>query len=366
MEKIETPHKVGNKDVQDPNEVVEKYFLGNANEYQLLHKLKLLGWSSEKGDEYFKKQRSAADHPKKGLKKVFFSMMRQIGDELHKNTSALTPDSLGNEGIQVLDICMASGGFSSTVLKVYDNARICGITLPRSQNGYDILLPNWKNDPRLVVYFGDITMLVTEMGGVAIPPGHPDAANFLTDRPFCGKKFDLIFCDGQVLRTHPRPDYREMREPWRLITSQLVLALTRVKTNGTLVMLLHNLDTWETLSLVYTLNKFSSIMLFKPGKCYAKKSSFYVVAKKIQTQGPEINAAIEIWKKEWQVATFGTESEYNEFRRRNDHLTSDVLRDFGDKVISLAEPIWRIQSSALNKASFMPKAEGDELTQAKR
>ncbi|KAI1000638.1 hypothetical protein K3495_g7558 [Podosphaera aphanis] len=281
--------------------------------------------------------------------------MRQIGNELHKNTSALTPDSLGNEGIQVLDICMAPGGFSSTVLKVYDNARICGITLPPSQNGHDILLPNWKNDPRLVFYFGDITMLVTEMGGVAIPPGHPDAANFLTDRPFCGKKFDLVFCDGQVLRMHQRSEYRERRESWRLLTSQLVLALSRVKANGTLVILLHKLDNWETILLVHTLNEFSSIEFFKPKEKHAIKSSFYVIATKIEAHGENIHRAIELWKEEWQMATFGTGEEYAEFRQRHNHRTSDVLREFGDTLISLSEPIWTIQSTALKKAPFMKK-----------
>ncbi len=40
----------------------------------------------------------------------------------------------------------------------------------------------------------------------AIPASHPDAGSFSSDRPFLDQQFDLVFCDGQVLRTHERPE----------------------------------------------------------------------------------------------------------------------------------------------------------------
>ncbi|KAI0999991.1 hypothetical protein K3495_g8207 [Podosphaera aphanis] len=361
MANFEASRNPGNEDVrftagQSPNDVIEKYFLENSAEYQKLHELRQQGWENKDVGTFFKQRRLAAckvnDHVKVKGKSIYtyFEKMQAVGLELHKITSALTPDSFSNESFKVLDVCMAPGGISSAVLTVHRNARISAITLCPTKNGYDVLLRNWETNPRVEIYFGDVTMMLSEMGGVEIPSGHPDAAEFLTDRPFFYKKFNLVICDGLLLQKDGWSEDQKMREAWRLITSQLVLALNRVKTNGTLVMVLQKLDIWETIFLLYTLNKFSSVELFKSEFMCNMKSFFYVVAKKIQTRGPEINAAIEIWKKEWQVATFGTESEYNEFRRRHDHLTSDVLRDFGNKVISLAEPIWRIQSSALEKS----------------
>jgi hypothetical protein len=52
-----------------------------------------------------------------------------------------------------------------------------------------MLLPDWKS--RTQVHFIDITEFSLE---------HPDAANFLPDRPFYDERFNLVFCDGQVLR----------------------------------------------------------------------------------------------------------------------------------------------------------------------
>jgi 23S rRNA U2552 (ribose-2'-O)-methylase RlmE/FtsJ len=234
---------------------------------------------------------------------------------------------------------MAPRGFSSAVLE--------------SLNGKDILLNNWKKGGRIQVYFADVTMLAAEMGVLTIPSDHPDALNFRFDRPFSDQKLDLIFCDGQVLRTHQRADYREKREAWRLLTSQPVVALQRITQDGTVVALLHRLDAWDTVVLLHALSTFSTIELFKPKKKHAVKSSFYVVAKNIQPHCIKLNMAVAGWKKEWHIATFGTDAEYAEKRRKHDDSVCDVLGSFGDQLVTLGAPIWQIQSNALLNAPFM-------------
>lgn len=112
-------------------------------------------------------------------------------------TSAFIPKSATDEAIQVLDICIAPGGFSAAVLKVHRNARISAITLPKLHNGHDILLHDWKKDKRVQVHFADVTMLAAEMEVLAVPSNHPDALNFRFDRPFSYRKFDLIFGMGK-------------------------------------------------------------------------------------------------------------------------------------------------------------------------
>jgi hypothetical protein len=61
-------------------------------------------------------------------------------------------------------------------------------------------------DAQIYVSFRDITLLAGEMGisPSGIPASHPEAASFSFDRPFLEQRFDLVFCDGQVLRTHER------------------------------------------------------------------------------------------------------------------------------------------------------------------
>ena len=279
--------------------------------------------------------------------------MCQIGDELHNSTKALSLPSARSRRPSVLDLCMAPGGFTASMLKRNPNAKACGISLPPSQGGHKILLPNWQTNSRIQVCFLDITMLAAEMDATDIPAEHPDAANFLPDRPYHGEQFDLIFCDGQVLRMHPRAEYRERHKAWRLLTSQLVLALQRIRANGKIVALLHKVDAWDTVVLLYTLSKFSSLRLFKPEKKHAIRSSFYVVAEQIQPQSVDALHAVATWRNEWYIATSGTDAEYRQ-NRIGSYGNVHEVSDFGTQLIRLGEPIWGIQSAALSKASFIP------------
>jgi hypothetical protein len=168
------------------------------------------GWENEAGDAYFQNQRKRADNADARAKVGFFKLMRTIGLELHDATSALTIRGNGNSRPAILDLCMAPGGFSSVALYLNPSAHVRGVSLPPSQGGHEMLLNgNWSTtDPDASVYisFRDITLLADEMGTPAssIPASHPDAASFSSDRPFLEQKFDLVFCDGQVLRTHER------------------------------------------------------------------------------------------------------------------------------------------------------------------
>jgi 23S rRNA U2552 (ribose-2'-O)-methylase RlmE/FtsJ len=280
-------------------------------------------------------------------------MMCQIGDELDEVTSALQLTSTLDRFPKILDLCMAPGGFTASVLKKNCDARVCGISLPISHGGHQMMLPGWQKDSRIQVCFLDITMLGAEMDITNIPTNHPDATNFIPDRPFYGETFDLIFCDGQVLRTHPRPEYRERREAWRLLTSQLVLALQRIEKDGKVVILLHKLDTWDTVLMLHTLRKFSSLQLFKPKKKHALRSSFYVVAEQMQPESPYFRAAVANWKEEWLTATFGSDAEYQDNRGRFDGTVNEVMSEFGTELLQMGEPIWGTQAAALRKASFM-------------
>jgi 23S rRNA U2552 (ribose-2'-O)-methylase RlmE/FtsJ len=280
-------------------------------------------------------------------------MMCQIGDELHTNTSTLSFASTFSQQPSVLDLCMAPGGFTASVLKRNHNVKVCGISLPASRGGHKILLKDWRKDPRIKVYFQDITMLAAEMGVTEIPTAHPDAINFSLTRPFHGQRFDLVFCDGQVLRKHVREEYREKREAWRLLTSQLVLALQRVKNGGRIVVLLHKVDAWETVVLLHMLSKFSSLRLFKPVKKHATRSSFYAVADNVEPRSKGALQAVVRWKKSWHTATFGSDSEYEEECNSLDQDVDEVLSEFGGELIRLGQPVWEIQRTALRKAPFI-------------
>jgi 23S rRNA U2552 (ribose-2'-O)-methylase RlmE/FtsJ len=277
-------------------------------------------------------------------------MMRAIGDELQAKTNAIAPLSEREEEVKILDLCMAPGGFTASALKYNDTATACGITLPRTQGGHELLLQS----SRYHVLFLDITMLAGEMGVDQVPPTHPEQAQFLGDRPYLGQTFHLIFCDGQVLRTHKRAEHRERQEGLRLTVSQLVFALQRIRPGGTLVMLLHKIEAWHNTELLYRFSQFSSITLFKPEKKHAIRSSFYLVAKNVQPESDRAKEAVDVWKRAWWRATFGGQNGTGEGRAMpNEGYVHAVLNDFGKELIGLGRPVWEIQANALSKMEFV-------------
>jgi hypothetical protein len=197
-------------------------------------------------------------------------------------------------------------------------------------------------------------MLAQEMGVSEILPTHPEQAQFLSDRPFLGETFHLVFCDGQVLRTHRRAEHRERHEALRLTVSQLVLALQRIRPGGTLVMLLHKVEAWDTTELLYRFSQFSSIRLFKPERKHAIRSSFYLIAKNIQPQSDGAKEAVGAWKRAWWRATFGGRNGTGQEKAvPNVGCVHAVLNGFGKELIGLGRSVWEIQANALSKMEFV-------------
>ena len=278
--------------------------------------------------------------------------MQRIGDEIQATTNAL---SLSEPNAQVLDICMAPGGYSASALKYSPHARVSGLTLPVAQGGHRLVIPYGRMDARVSVRFADITMLATEIGltAIDIPEDHPDRANFSFERLWAGKLYDLVFCDGQVLRTQAThiATYRERGEAGRLMCSQLLFAMQRIKPGGTLIMLLHKVELWKTMKLLNTFDKIAQIELLKPVAGHRTRSSFYLVAKDVRPGEAVALAAAAEWKTSWNNATFSVSADTDE---DNEEL-SRLLESFGERLIELGNPIWEIQKNALKAAPWFEK-----------
>ncbi|EEA18523.1 conserved hypothetical protein [Talaromyces marneffei ATCC 18224] len=181
-------------------------------------------------------------------------------------------------------------------------------------------------------------MLAEDMGQPSIPHEHPDARNFLPSQFDPRQSFDLIICDGQVLRNHDRAGYRERTEASRLSLAQLTLPLDHLNPGGTMIVL-HKVEALAT--------------LFKHTKFHAKQSSFYMLATNIRADSEDAKTAIERWKVQWKIATFGTDNDNCEAIHLDMSDIEVILQEFGPKLIKLGRKIWEIQASALEKAPFM-------------
>ncbi|KAF7548038.1 hypothetical protein G7Z17_g7311 [Cylindrodendrum hubeiense] len=335
---------------------IREYMEERSREFRRLQEIRAKGWKSEKGDEYFQRQRRSADNASNNTANYFYGMMQKIGTELHRITKAFELSHISNQPA-ILDMCMAPGGFVASVLKKYPDAHVKAMSLPVERGGHEVLL----KAENLEVEFLDVTMLAGDMGITKedIPVSHPDRDAFTIQRIFSAQeKFDLAFCDGQVLRTQQRSQWREPFEAYRLTKSQLALSLEHLKPGGTMVILLHKLEAWGSVKLLHTLSKFSNLKLFKHHRHHAMRSSFYAVAKNVQSDGELALEAIAEWKRAWKNASLGTKDERTRELKADSADAQEVLDDFGKTLVNMGRIIWTKQADALERASFMEASKG--------
>ncbi|PON26754.1 hypothetical protein TGAM01_v204255 [Trichoderma gamsii] len=332
--------------------VLKAYLLQNAPEYQRLDALRQKGWENKAGDVFFQQQRQRADHPDQRTITFFYKMMKGIAKEMHSTTGgALRVHARRPDRPQILDFCTAPGGFLESAIKINSGARATAFSLPPTQGGHEIIMPL---DSSVAFKYADVTMFAGDMGYTdAVPAENPDAASFVLERSVGPEqRFHLVFCDGQVLRTHVRAAYRERWEARRLTATQLAIGLEHVSLGGTMVVLLHKLDAPDTASLLHTFSRFSTIQLFKPKKAHAKRSSFYMVARDIQNDSPQAREAIDAWKLMWKTLTFAPDED--RWKAADGHMDEqELVEQFGPDLVRLGRSIWEIQAEALEKAPFM-------------
>jgi 23S rRNA U2552 (ribose-2'-O)-methylase RlmE/FtsJ len=357
--------------------------------------------------------------------------MRKISSQLQDATGIFTLNS-NSEGreLAILDMCAAPGAFLSVASEHNPTARLRGFTLPESEGGHEVLAPDAR--VRDAIEHLDINFLAEDMGMrlAEIPECHPEAGRFLsarfTSRSINSKTntsadsntgandndnkdkekqeeqqeteegeekeeeelYDLILLDGQVLRTHPRASYRERREAQRLAVVQMSIGLSHVRPiGGKMLVLIHKIESWKCVVLLYTLSRFADIRLFKPSVGHATRSSCYLVVENVRSAGDnkekeKVKEVVEGWKKLWRVATFGARRgrdgdgdevgqgrgegegegeggnevvEDEEFVRLAQEIEPgirEILRVFGERLIELGRQVWKTQAEALARAPY--------------
>ncbi|KAI1099453.1 hypothetical protein F4804DRAFT_345497 [Jackrogersella minutella] len=337
--------------INSANKAITTYLLEKSAEFRNVTELRQRGWDNPDGDTFFKKQRHASDNCNNHRALFFYRMMMKIGEELHRSTNAFAKPN-GSPQMKILDMCMAPGGFLATALRNNAGAEALAFSLPPSNGGHRVYLPK---DRGVECKFLDITMLSADMGLEAIPENHPDAGRFLPQQFKPGQLFDLVLCDGQVLRTQERAPYREKREANRLAATQLALGLEHLREGGTMVVLLHKLEKYNTAKILWTLSKFATVRSFKPTKNHCIRSSFYMVATNVRSRHPVAAQAIEDWKADWRLATFGTDEEYERSPCNQGDNVEEMLREFGTDLVNMGKQMWVVQADALAKAPFIWK-----------
>ncbi len=118
------------------------------------------------------------------------------------------------------------------------------------------------------------------------------------------------------------------------------------------MILLHKVDAYDNVLLLRAFDSFSRIELFKPAKKFAVRSSFYLVAKDVRPNCELAKEAVIKWKEIWFMATFGGEEGTGVEIEDGEEVVREVLDVFGERLIKLGRPIWKIQRDALHRAEF--------------
>ncbi|KAL8722588.1 MAG: hypothetical protein Q9181_007453 [Wetmoreana brouardii] len=348
------------------NVQVRAYLKENDGTFRELDKLRERGWGTSEGDTHFKNQREAADNKDERQEGIFQDLHKKIGNEM-RVVGAFNLNCNDSSNIKTLNLCMAPGAYTAVILEQYPDAFVGGITLPIESGGHKMVIPHGSLDPRVDVRFMDITMLLSEMYDESynIPPMHPDAQNFITSSPFSGQTFDLVLCDGQALRTHRRADYRETCEPTRLLAMQLVFGMTRIKPGGSFIILLHKADAYDTVKLLKSFCSFAKVTLFKPKAAHRQRSTFYMIAKDVQSASTAARCFIEDMKQAWIRATFGgAEGTGINAESPKEAEVDALLQDFGPSLMRMAQEIWSIQVQALSQSRWLPGSSKSPLSPA--
>ncbi|KAJ6172696.1 hypothetical protein N7470_001763 [Penicillium chermesinum] len=310
---------------QHVRSTLKSYLLEHSPEFQTLSQRREQGWRHPAGDTCFSKKRKSSDKASSKDRSIFRTQLKHIGTWLHACTGVFRLPGIGTtaESPTILDMCMAPGAFLEIALKKDKKATAAAFTLPEEAGGFRVILPE-DIQARVNTRFLDINMLATDMGIDEIEDSHPDAGKFLPTQFKPDEHFDLVICDGQVLRAHARAPYREAREASRLTIAQLALGLEHLKPGGSMLVLLHNFERWEPLNTVWRFSKFAS-------------------------QSAEALSAVARWKKLWRAITFGSDQEYRSMLFEEEPAVEEFLDDFGPEIIRLGATVWQVQRDALGE-----------------
>jgi len=275
--------------------------------------------------------------------------MLDIAEEIN-SAASIFPQQAGQ---RVLDVCMAPGAFTKYALGKNPRCVVDGITLPVESGGHEVLLGT-SDRHNLTISFTDLTLhTIYFPPGMSAPENSPDRQAFAANPPLpqMTHPYDLVICDGQRLRTHKHAECRSW-EPGRLLFSQLILALTNIRPGGTMLVLLHRVEVWNTVSLLYRFSQFADINLFKPKSSHSTRSSFYLIATRVRpdSAAPWVSHLRHCWAR----MTFGGEEGRGMYVDGAEDLeVEDVLKVFGAQLISLGQEIWETQRDALSSSKWI-------------
>ncbi|KAF5372193.1 hypothetical protein D9758_005042 [Tetrapyrgos nigripes] len=339
-----------------------------AYELEYLLKLKRKGWEDKNLDNHFAKQRHVADTAGPMLNLTWYNKMQKLFGEIDSAARCI-PDS-GSGSFRFLDLGCCPGGFSAYILKKNSQATGVGVSLPVDQGGHECALEIELLN-RFTLHFADLTKYdlrtirqATMANGnlINIAGTTVDAIqSYLAIENELGacassNKFDIILLDGHHLRTNTNTIEWEIDQ---LLISQFVIALSYVRSGGTLVIKQTVFERYMTAKMIRLFDLLCErVETVKPLTMHANRGSFYLVAHGVGrgVEGHRQEEFLTKLKEIWEELTFGGQDGTGRFLNLEDFdfvVTTEELKDsersgeFLDKLVELGRKVWQGQIKGL-------------------
>lgn len=100
----------------------------------------------------------------------------------------------------------------------------------------------------------------------------------------------------------------------------------------------------------YLMEKFATVRTFKPERKDQARSSFYLIATKVDIRSEACHAAVDIWTSDYLRATYGGPKQVGADQPQPPiKLVHQVLDEFGGRLAFLGKDIWKLQADAMAK-----------------
>jgi hypothetical protein len=88
---------------------------------------------------------------------------------------------------------------------------------------------------------------------------------------------------------------------------------------------------------------------------------FYLITNDVQADGEIPMDLIRMWKKEYRVATFGSDEAWKQIHEYTEEYVMRSLRQFGKAFVQMGNEIWKAQADELETVSWVEVSRQTEM-----
>lgn len=220
LDAISPPEYNTNKS-RDERTAIQDYLCRRHPTFKLLHDIRMEGWKEKTLDRVYEKKLVLNNVTSSDKEEI---NSRNMADEVMQDIIRSTQWCPARGAMTWLDLGAAPGGFSTCILRHNPDAQGTGFTLPHSQGGYKLLIPEDLMG-RYRAYYGDL--LTLDLFGQNVDS---EDRRRLPSTPFpvnSAEKFDAVIV---AARLHNDQSTTTRKDPFDVLhIIQLVIALQYVK-----------------------------------------------------------------------------------------------------------------------------------------